>query len=626
MILWDDDQEKSQAKNQMMVLVLMTVLVVVWFQFFMPKPPPVKPQPPATAPVSETEQQPGQDVPAEAVPAPVSGDWPLLPPVAEPAADPASDEMVIEDDTQRLTFTRVGARLKQALVKLQDHRGSEVQLVPVPQVPASPENPFETGPVPDTLAVYPLGLRFSEEALADTLNFRRWEAERSADGRSVTFTIEAPGSLRVTKTFTLGDTPHVLDVRVDYTSLEEGPRRLGMDETPSFTLLWEPDVSSGDTSRHTPPQYIWRVGEGNERENVSGVKPEAPLWMHPVDWAAWKSSYFLVGFLPLDFEDAQFRAWGGQGGQAFGMSAPRFVAEPGATASHTFRMYIGPNRMQDLAAAWETLPTVVRFFTPTWDIMDRFAKILLAILNWFYGILPNYGIAIILLTILVRLLMFPLTLKGMKGMKRMQLLAPEMEELKKKYAEDQQELNKKMMELYKEKGINPLGGCLPLLLQMPVFIALYRMLWNAYELRGAPFFMWITDLSEPDRLLHLPFMAGVPWVGETFEYLNVLPILMAIVMVVHQKMMPTGSAMQNDQQKIIMTIMPVFMGFVLYNVAAGLNLYILTSTLLGIVQQKLMPAGKIEETKKKQPRKRQHFYTAAQARKRRIAKDKKSAK
>jgi len=209
----------------------------------------------------------------------------------------------------------------------------------------------------------------------------------------------------------------------------------------------------------------------------------------------------------------------------------------------------------------------------------------------------------------------------MKSMKKMQLLGPEMEALKKEHSSNPQEMNKKMMELYRERGVNPLGGCLPMLLQMPIFIALYRMLWSAYELRGAPFMLWIEDLSQPDRLLHMPWMAGIPLLGSSLVYLNLLPILMAAAMVLNSKMMPTGGAMQNPQQKMMMTIMPVMFAFFTYNMAAGLNLYILTSTVLGMVQQKFTHVEEKELEKKKTIGKRQHFYTAAKARQRQAARD-----
>jgi YidC/Oxa1 family membrane protein insertase len=253
------------------------------------------------------------------------------------------------------------------------------------------------------------------------------------------------------------------------------------------------------------------------------------------------------------------------------------------------------------------------------------------VLNWFYGnVIANYGFAIIFLTIVVRTAMFPLTLKGMKSMKKMQKLAPEMEKIKEEVGDDQQEMQKRMMELYKERGVNPLGGCMPMLLQMPVFIALYRVYATAFEFRGAPFLGWITDLSEPDALFMLPFTIPVPFTANGIDSFNLLPILMGLAMVASTKIMPTSGPVQNPQQKMMMTLMPIFFSVICYNMASGLNLYILTSTLLGIVQNYFIHVGDDEVTpkpgatkkgkggKKSKPK---HFYAAAQARKRELAKE-----
>ena len=420
-------------------------------------------------------------------------------------------------------------------------------------------------------------------------------------------------------------------MEIEYSNLEPESRVFGIDQTPAFWLTWGPDVESGDKLAGVRPSVVWRKDGANAIVQTSKLSPEDPRHVMNAEWIALKSAYFVVALKP-EFTGAQSMAQGTQNRYRFGLAAPRFEAKPAESVRFAFRVYAGPSQSDFLAAAWSTLPTTIRFFQSV-DLMDKFAKVLLATLNGFYRIIPNYGVAIILLTLVVRVAMFPLTLKSMKSMKRMQMLAPEVEALKAKYKDDPQELQRKTMELYKERGANPLGGCLPMILQMPVFIALYRMLWCSYELRGAPFtlirigeYAWIRDLSQPDQLLALPFMRHVPFLGATFDYINLLPILMALSMVISQKMTPTSSAMPNDQQRILMNIMPVFFAFICYKMAAGLNLYIFTSTVLGIIQNKWMPAGKVEvETKPRPTRKKRHFYSAAQERKRRLAKEMKEA-
>lgn len=185
-------------------------------------------------------------------------------------------------------------------------------------------------------------------------------------------------------------------------------------------------------------------------------------------------------------------------------------------------------------------------------------------LQFIYKFIPNYGIAIILLTIFLRLITFPLQYKSFKSMKKMQLIQPELQKIKEKYKDDSQKMQKETMALFQKSGANPLSGCLPLLLQMPFFFAIYRVLYSAVELVGAPFFGWIHDLS-----IHDPFY--------------VLPVLMALSMFFQNKLNPQTSA-DPTQQKVMM-LMPLIFGFIMKNLPAGLVLYIFISTAFGMALQ-----------------------------------------
>lgn len=188
-------------------------------------------------------------------------------------------------------------------------------------------------------------------------------------------------------------------------------------------------------------------------------------------------------------------------------------------------------------------------------------------LEFFYDFIPNYGIAIILLTLLIRLITFPLQYKSFKSMKKMQILQPELQKVREKYKEDPQRLQKETMELFKRSGANPLGGCLPLIAQMPIFFAFYQVLYNAVEFVGAPFAFWIVDLSIKDPYYVLPVLMG----GSLFLQMKINPT-------------PTTDPMQ----KKIMMFMPLIFLFIMKDLPAGLNLYIFVSTIFGIVQQLLV--------------------------------------
>ncbi|MFO7974714.1 MAG: membrane protein insertase YidC [Candidatus Hydrogenedentota bacterium] len=617
----DDDQDKGLMKNQILGIVLMTVLIFIWLNYFAPRRAPVEPEPeqPETQTTSvPTDEEPETTEETQEPAGEPSAEWPYLPPVPE-TVEP-SDEIVLENGELRLVFTAIGGRLKRAEVVLDSASDDVVQLVP-------------EAVEPDTHAVYPLGLWFpAQEELGKKLNYRRFDAELDASGHAVTFTLATP-ALTVTKSFALTDTPFVVESSVRIENREESGRRLGRDQTPAYLLGWAPDVDSPDKTKGGQ-SIVMRHDNRNDYQDTRKLEAENPInWVHNAEWIGVKSAYFVVALKPDiagESEAEPTRAFydGAPENFRIGLAVPRMEIPANAADAQAFRVYVGPSKLETLAAAWPTLDSAPRFFqSDTWAFMDKFAKLLLRLLNWFHSWGLNYGWAIIALTVLVRGAMLPLTLKSMKSMKKMQQLAPEIEKLREKYKEDQQELNKRMMELYRERGVNPVGGCLPLLLQMPIFIGLFRMLRSAYELRGAPFMLWINDLSQPDHLFHMPYMTTLPFVGEYLEYFNLLPILMALSMLVSQKVLPQSGAAANPQQKTMMTIMPIFFGVICYSMASGLSLYILVSTVLGIVQQAITRMQKdvdITPKKKKAPRKRQHFYKAAQERKRRIAKETKT--
>ncbi|KKL59372.1 hypothetical protein LCGC14_2215990, partial [marine sediment metagenome] len=205
--------------------------------------------------------------------------------------------------------------------------------------------------------------------------------------------------------------------------------------------------------------------------------------------------------------------------------------------------------------------------------------LLLKLFKWFYRIIPNYGVAIILITLLTKVILLPFTQKSFTHMRAMQAIQPKINALREKHKDNPQELNKHMMRLYREHKVNPLGGCFPMLLQMPIFFALFGLLYTSIDLRGAGFIWWIKDLSLPDTV---GYVAG--------KYpINILPILMGITTVIQQKMTTV-----DPKQAKMMMLMPVFMTFIFYNFPSGLVLYWSVTNVLTIGQQyiiaKRMPA------------------------------------
>jgi len=249
--------------------------------------------------------------------------------------------------------------------------------------------------------------------------------------------------------------------------------------------------------------------------------------------------------------------------------------KPGAQIGHSYRIYLGPQELKIINSANPEWTAIIYFGT-----FDFIAQLLLQLLGFFYSLVHNWGLAIITLSIAVYFLLFPLSIKQMRSMKEMQLLQPKIEALRKELKDNPQKLNKEIMELYKEHKVNPLGGCLPLLLQMPIFFALYQALIRSVALRGAHF-LWIKDLSSPDQAF--VFKNSLPFLG---NQVNILPILMAIGMFVQQKISmakATGEAAQ--QQKMMVIIMPIMFGVIFYQMPSGLVLYWFVNSLLMLCYQ-----------------------------------------
>lgn len=226
------------------------------------------------------------------------------------------------------------------------------------------------------------------------------------------------------------------------------------------------------------------------------------------------------------------------------------------------RLYFGPKELETLRAVHPLLEHTIDF---GWFTV--FAYPILKVLKWIHHFFQNYGIAIIILTLLLKVATYPLTYKSMKSMKKMAALQPEIEALRKRYAQDKEGLNREMMQLMKNKGYNPASGCLPMLIQMPIFFALYRVLYSSIELYHAPFFLWIQDLSVQD-----PYY--------------ITPVLLTLTMYFQQRLTPT--TVSDPTQAKVMQWMPVVFGIFMVTLPSGLALYMLVNTVAGMAQQVLL--------------------------------------
>lgn len=247
---------------------------------------------------------------------------------------------------------------------------------------------------------------------------------------------------------------------------------------------------------------------------------------------------------------------------------------PNGTQSISCDIFMGPKSVSLLKSFHNELDQAIYF---GW--FDILAKPCLWFMNFIYKFIPNYGIAIIILTIVTRMLFWPLATKSYKSMGEMRKLQPLMQEIREKYKDDKQKMNQEMMGLYKTYKINPMGGCLPMLIQLPVFFALYRMLYQAIELRHAPFVLWINDLSAPDRLFNFGFK--IPFMDPPYG-IPVLTLLMGATMFLQQKMTPSPG---DPSQAKMMMFLPIIFTFIFINFSSGLVLYWMVSNIVSISQQ-----------------------------------------
>ncbi len=311
-----------------------------------------------------------------------------------------------------------------------------------------------------------------------------------------------------------------------------------------------------------------------EEIKAADLKKGGRSFTGKIGWAAYEDNYFLCGIVPRTGEQhtAHFSLQD-ENRVTTVLAGASDVIQPGQRQQYTYSVYFGPKTMEALKSVGHELERSINF---GW--FDVMAKPTLYMLKFLHKYVGNYGVAIILVTVLIKLLFWPVSQKGMKSMKTMQKLQPKMAKLREKYKDDKQLQQQEMIKLYQTYKVNPVGGCLPMVIQIPVFFALYKVLLQTIELRHAPFFLWITDLSAPDRLFigfDLPFVGGIP----------VLTLLMGATMFLQQKMTPaTGDP---TQQKVMM-FMPVIFTFMFLNFASGLVLYWFVNNLLSIGQQYLV--------------------------------------
>jgi len=406
-------------------------------------------------------------------------------------------------------------------------------------------------------------------------------ADAAAVTRTLTFTARDSAGVEIRQTWRARPQDYALDLEVEIHDPAGALRVPDYSLTMrSWPLVTERNLNADERSLRASSM----LGQDVHKDHPSSLK-NPRLYDGNAAWAGVQNRYFLAAAAVVDgpsrgvIERAEQRVLtsdqlallpaGTKNVQDIAINSLR-MAIPGEThPAHHFLVYVGPVEYPRLAALPAHLERAVDL---GWTWILPFSRALLLLMNWIYRLLPNYGLAIIVLATLVRVVLHPLNMSSMKSQRAMMKIQPEMERLRNKHKNDPNALNTAIMALYRENKVNPAGGCLPMLVQMPLFFALYSVLFNAIELRQAPFFGWIDDLSAPDLVFSVAFFP-----------IRLLPLLMAASGFLTQMLTPT-----DPKQKPTMYMMNVFMLVFFYNLPSGLVLYWTVMNVLTAAQQWLV--------------------------------------
>ena len=506
-------------EKRALIAIAISFVILFLYQYFF-----IKPEPQQTQKKTEVVKK-EEPVPVKPLELPVS-----------PKATAEEKEIKVDTEFYSAVFTTRGGTLKHfEIKKYKDKEGKNVVLLKGQGL----ESPLSIGST-DSFNLSGVGFQTSGKDII---------VDKDKKSDSLIFEY-ADSGLSVKRTYTFYSNDYRIDVKDEVSGLPDYWITIGND----FGIY-----DSKDSSSHIGPVLL----TGTKR--VEPKLKEAESYRDDLKWIAQEDKYFFAALVPLTpMEEA--KAWK--------KNDIPLIAFKGKPATNSFILYAGPKEYDRLKALHVGLEHIVDF-----GFFSVLAVPLFWTLKLFYNILGNYGWAIVLLTIIIRIPFIPLVNKSQKSMKKMQELQPKMAEVREKFKKDPQRMQREMMDLYKKYKVNPLGGCLPMLLQIPVFFALYKILLIAIELRGAPFMLWIKDLSAPDTLLgHIP--SWFPLIGGFA--VGPLPILMGATMIIQQKMTPTS---MDPAQNRIMMLMPIIFTFMFLNFATGLVLYWLMNNIFSIAQQ-----------------------------------------
>lgn len=557
-------------KNSTLGFVLIGVILIAWMWLQSPPPPP----PSAPADTTHVQQAAPVQKQIQAEPAPDQT------PPQQPAAGSAffagrtsGPEKIISITTDLYTAevtTKGGLLRKWELHGYKTWDGHPVQLVD-----------FENGGDLSLLFTSGDGRLINTRDLVFDVSGPRWQNVKlmGTDSVTVTFSVPAGTNGRLTKTFTFRNGSYQFGAGFGFERMDSVISNF------EYQIVWEHGIRYAEHNSVDESSFaMGYVHAGGELTEIDATSPGERVQQDvtgATDWVATRNKYFLMAMLPVGvrsegaYVEGTHRAAPDNGAIESYALALKMPYRGGAMTRSAVEVYMGPMEYDTVKAVGRGVEQTMNLGA-AWIIRPISEYVMIPLLRFLRMFIPNYGVVIIVFSIIIKFALHPLTKQSMRSMRKMQALTPMMTEVREKYKDDPQKMNAAVMGLYKEYGVNPASGCLPLLLQMPILFALYSVFRSAVELRQAEFVWWIKDLAIPDSIAKLPFR--IPLLG--MDEISGLALIMGVTMFIQQKQTIT-----DPRQKAMIWMMPIMMTLLFSSLPSGLNLYYLMFNLLSIGQQ-----------------------------------------
>jgi YidC/Oxa1 family membrane protein insertase len=544
-------------QGRLVIAIVLSILIfLIWNFFFSPKPPPPKQiQEGQTPRETATKEEPYIKEKDSAVAE-------TAPPVQKPPKQPAqiARDITVDTPLYSVKISAKGAVFKSYVLKKyrekSDADSPNKEMVSADTNKGTIQLSFDGKNRPDLTEAI-----FSIETLSD----RVLVSEKPFE---LPFSWVSDQGIVVEKKFIFSPETYLIGLQV---TIKNGSSAVFSDQL-ALTLT-KTSFEEGRVMGFQGPSTL--IDDRLEQIKLKKIK-DKNVYSGNLKWIAIQDRYFLSSIIPQKSVDAKLRLFLKDDNFLEAQYLqPESIVQPGTQKTFEYQLYLGPKSTKTLSRYDNDLGKVIEFGWFTF-----LAKPCLWFMNFLHdNFIPNYGVAIIILTLLTKILLWPLGSKSYKSMSEMKKIQPLIKELREKHKNDRKKMNAETMALYRTYKINPLGGCLPMVVQIPVFFGLYRMLYGAIELRHAPFVFWINDLSAPDRLFRFNF--SIPLMEPPYG-IPVLTLIMGASMLLQQRMSPP---MGDPTQAKMMMLMPVVFTFIFINFSSGLVLYWLINNLVSIFQQ-----------------------------------------